>query len=36
MVAKIATGEIDDNATAPDKAHRSRGGKIGGATRTSQ
>jgi hypothetical protein len=31
MVAKIATGEIEDNPTAPDKAHHSRGGKKGGA-----
>jgi hypothetical protein len=23
MVAQIATGEIEDNATAPDKAHHS-------------
>jgi hypothetical protein len=29
MVAKIAAGEIADNATAPDKAHHSRGGKKG-------
>lgn len=33
MVAKIATGEIEDNATAPDKAHHSRGGRKGGAAR---
>lgn len=33
MVAKIATGEIDDNATPADKAHHSRGGKKGGAAR---
>jgi hypothetical protein len=33
MVAKIATGEVEDNATAADKAHHSRGGKIGGANR---
>ena len=33
MVAKIATGEIEDNATPPDKAHHSRGGKAGGAAR---
>jgi hypothetical protein len=33
MVAKIATGEVEDNATAPDKQHHSRGGKIGGAAR---
>lgn len=33
MVARIATGEVADNATAPDKAHHSRGGKKGGAAR---
>jgi Spy/CpxP family protein refolding chaperone len=33
MVAKIATGEEPDNATPADKAHHSRGGKIGGAAR---
>ncbi len=33
MVGKIATGEIEDNATAPDKAHHSVGGKKGGAAR---
>ena len=33
MVAKIATGETDDNATAPDKTHQSAGGKKGGAAR---
>jgi hypothetical protein len=33
MVAKIATGEIEDNPTAPDKTHHSRGGKKGGAAR---
>ena len=33
MVAKIATGEVEDNATAPDKAHHSAGGKKGGAAR---
>jgi hypothetical protein len=33
MVAQIATGEIEDNATAPDKAHHSAGGKKGGAAR---
>jgi hypothetical protein len=35
MVAKIATGEVEDNATSPDKAHHSRGGKVGGAARAS-
>jgi hypothetical protein len=33
MVARIATGEVEDNATSADKAHHSRGGKIGGAAR---
>ena len=33
MVARIATGEVEDNATAPDKAHHSAGGKKGGAAR---
>ena len=33
MVGRIATGEIEDNATAADKAHHSRGGKKGGAAR---
>lgn len=33
MVAKIATGEVEDNATPADKAHHSRGGKKGGAAR---
>jgi len=33
MVAKIATGEIEENTTAPDKAHHSRGGKKGGPAR---
>lgn len=33
MVARIATGEIGDNATAPDKAHHSAGGKKGGPAR---
>jgi len=33
MVGRIATGEIDDNATPADKAHHSRGGKKGGAAR---
>ena len=32
MVAKIATGEVEDNATAPDKAHHSAGGKKGGSS----
>jgi hypothetical protein len=29
MVAKIATGEVEDNAISPDKAHHSAGGKKG-------
>lgn len=33
MVGKIATGEIEDNPTAPDKTHHSRGGKKGGVAR---
>ncbi len=33
MVAKIATGEVEDTATPADKAHHSRGGKKGGAAR---
>lgn len=33
MVARIATGEVEDNATPDDKAHHSRGGKKGGAAR---
>jgi hypothetical protein len=36
MVAKIATGEIEDNATPADKAHHSRGGKKGGAARAAK
>jgi len=36
MVAKIATGEIDDNAIPADKAHHSRGGKKGGAARAAK
>ena len=33
MVAKIATGEVEDNATTPAKAPHSAGGKKGGAAR---
>jgi hypothetical protein len=33
MVGRIATGELEDNATPEDKAHHSRGGKTGGAAR---
>lgn len=36
MVGRIATGEIGDNATPPDKAHHSRGGKKGGAARAAK
>lgn len=36
MVAKIATGEVEDNALAADKAHHSRGGKAGGAARAAK
>lgn len=31
MVAKIATGEIEDAQADPTKAHHSAGGKKGGA-----
>jgi hypothetical protein len=33
MVAKIATGEVEDNPTSADKAHHNEGGKTGGAAR---
>ena len=33
MVAKIATGEVEDNPTPEDKAHHSAGGKKGGKSR---
>lgn len=36
MVAKIATGEVEDNATPADKAHHARGGKKGGAARAAK
>jgi hypothetical protein len=36
MVAKIATGEIEDNAMSADKAHHSAGGKKGGAARAAK
>ena len=36
MVGRIATGEIEDNPTPPDKAHHSRGGKKGGAARAAK
>lgn len=35
MVGRIATGEIEDNATPADKAHHVAGGKKGGAARAS-
>ena len=35
MVAKIVTSDVEDNATARDKAHHGRGGKRGGAARAS-
>lgn len=36
MVAKIATGEAEDNPLPEDKAHHSRGGKKGGAARAAK
>jgi hypothetical protein len=36
MVGRIATGEIEDNATPAAKAHHSRGGKKGGASRAAK
>lgn len=36
MVAKIATGEIEDTTAAPPTDHHSRGGKIGGAARAAK
>ena len=36
MVAKIATGEIEETTDDPSKAHHSRGGKIGGAARAAK
>ena len=36
MVAKIATGEVEDNATPADKMHHSAGGKKGGAARAAK
>ena len=36
MVAKIATGEVEDNAMPADKAHHSAGGKKGGAARAAK
>ncbi len=36
MVAKIATGEIEDNPKAVDPTYHSRGGKKGGASRAAK
>ena len=36
MVARIATGEIEDNATPADKAHHSAGGKKRGCARAAK
>jgi len=36
MVGRIATGEVEDNATPADKAHHSAGGKKGGAARAAK
>ncbi len=36
MVAKIATGEVEDNPKAPDPTYHSRGGKKGGAARAAK
>jgi hypothetical protein len=36
MVAKIATGEIEDARADPTKEHHSRGGKKGGAARAAK
>jgi hypothetical protein len=33
MVAKIATGEVEETTADPSKAHHSAGGKKGGAAR---
>ena len=33
LVGRIATGEVEDTADDPSKAHHSRGGKKGGAAR---
>ena len=33
MVAKIATGEIEEASPSPSTAHKSRGGQKGGAAR---
>jgi hypothetical protein len=36
MVAKIATGEVEDTTADPANAHKSRGGKRGGAARAAK
>lgn len=36
LVGKIAIGEVKDNPTPDDKAHHSRGGKMGGAARAAK
>lgn len=33
LIAKIATGEVEDTTDAPSTDHHSRGGKKGGAAR---
>lgn len=33
LIAKIATGEVEDTTADPSKAHHSAGGKKGGAAR---
>ena len=36
MVAKIATGEVEDTQADPSKAHHSAGGKKGGVARAAK
>jgi hypothetical protein len=36
MVGRIATGEEEDTTVDPSKAHHSRGGKKGGASRAAK
>lgn len=36
MVARIATGEVEDTAADPAKAYHSEGGKKGGAARAAK
>lgn len=36
LIAKIATGEVEDTAADPSKAHHSAGGKKGGAARAAK